>query len=183
MHIISIAMLILATILYGLRFFRPFANMLEGDTFLRRPVPLLARMRMHIVPAVVGTLVAGASVRIMNAPSWVSVVPLLTYLLLIALPISYTLTSEGIRLGYGTFRRWTEFAGAIRYRGGAKLQGANGRRGMRIWLGGARGDDEFLLVVRRAIRDAYKGGDATQVVAFSTETPAGDDHSAFHIPA
>jgi hypothetical protein len=183
MHIIPITIILAATLIYILRYVRPFANTLEGETFLQRPVPLIARLRMHIVPAVVGTAVALVLARFAHAPGWTVAVPSLAYVLLVATPISYTLTAEGVRLGFGTFRRWTEFAGAIRYRGGAKLQGANGRRGMRIWLGGGRGDDEFLLVLRRAIRDAYKGGEASRVIPFEPERSATDEQSSYHIPA
>ncbi|HWK79514.1 MAG TPA: hypothetical protein VNP95_02040 [Thermomicrobiales bacterium] len=183
MNIIPTTIILLATLVHIARYFRPFANTLEGEPFLVRPVPLIARLRMHIVPAVVGTAVALLLARFAQAPDWTVAVPFAAYALLVAMPISYTLTSEGVRLGRGSFRRWTEFAGAIRYRGGAKLQGANGRRGMRIWLGGGRGDDEFLLVMRLAIRDAYKGGDAARVIPFAPEKRPADDTSGYQIPA
>lgn len=184
MPIIPTTLILLATLVYILRYIRPFANALEGTVFLVRPVPLIARLRMHVVPAVIGTTVAALLARAAAAPGWTVAIPPVAYLALVAMPIAYTLTSDGLRLGYGTFRRWTEFAGAIRYRGGAKLQGAGGRRGMRIWLGGGRGDDEFLLVLRRAIRDAYKGGEASQVIAYEPERCAGDEkNSTYHIPA
>ena len=183
MPIIPIILIVLVTLAYVLRFLRPFGNALEGEIFLVRLVPLIARMRMHVVPFVVGTTWAAVLVGTTRMPVWTMVVPISAFVLLLAVPISYTLTSEGVRLGYGTFRRWTEFAGAIRYRGGAKLQGANGRRGMRIWLSGGLGDDEFLLVLRRAIRDAYKGGNHGRVIAFSPEGLPTDEHSAFKVTA
>ena len=183
MHIIPLTILLAVTAIYVLRYFRPVGNALDGETILVRPVPLIARIRMHIVPAVVGTIIGVALASTGFAPWWIIAVPLVAFGVLLALPIAYTLTTEGIRLGHGTFRRWTEFAGAARYRGGAKLQGANGRRGMRIWLGGWRGDDEFLLILRRAIRNAYKGEDRAQVVAFPPEMRPADDQPSWRIPA
>lgn len=183
MHFIPTTVILLVAIVYGLRYFRPFGNELDGERFLVRSVPLLARMRMHIVPALVGVVLAGILARTAGAPVWTIAVPIAIYLILLAVPISYTLTSDGVRLGYGTFRRWTEFAGAIRYRGGAKLQGANGRRGLRIWLSGGLGDDEFLLILRRAIRDAYKGGERSNDVAFSSEAHPTEEHSTYSLPA
>lgn len=183
MHILPTILILLAILIYVMRYIRPFANALEGTTFLVRGVPLLARLRMHLVPVILGTIVAVLLARFAGSPRWTIAVPFAAYVLLVAMPISYTLTSDGVRLGFGTFRRWTEFAGAIRYRGGAKLQGANGRRGLRIWLSGGRGDDEFLLVLRRAIRDAYKGGEASHVIAFEPERHLQDDNSTYQIPA
>lgn len=155
--------------LYSLRYYRLFANQLQGTFVCQRPLPLLARMRLHAIPALLGVLLAIGLHAIEHAPIWAIGIPVVGYLGLLVLPLSYQLTTEGIRLGLGTFRRWTEFAGARRYRGGAKLQGANGRRGMRIWLSGTRGDDEFLHQIRRAIRDAYKGdrGERTAAAAAS----------------
>ncbi|MGC4191255.1 MAG: hypothetical protein QM589_08820 [Thermomicrobiales bacterium] len=182
MPIIAPALILLVIIIYIARYVRPFGNTMSGETFLVRPLSLIARMRMHIVPAIIGTIVAVLLVRYGDAPLPTIAIPLVAYLILVALPTSYILTTEGVRLGSGTFRRWTEFAGAIRYRGGAMLQGANNRRGMRIWLGGDRGDDEFLLVLRHAIKDAYKGSEHPQVVAFASENSGADGHSALNLP-
>ena len=38
-----------------------------------------------------------------------------------------------------------------------QLQGVAGVRGMRVWLSGSRGDDEFVALLRRLIKRAYKG--------------------------
>lgn len=158
--------------IYALRYYRFFANRVQGTLMRRRPLPLLARMRLHAVPALFGVLLALAFIVLAHASRWVIGVPIFGYLVLLTLPLSYQLTTEGIRLGRGTFRRWTEFAGARRFRGGAILQGANGRRGMRVWLSRTRGDDEFLLQIRRAIRDAYQGGREDTVPV----TPTSVDH-------
>ncbi|HEV2127858.1 MAG TPA: hypothetical protein VGR22_04485, partial [Thermomicrobiales bacterium] len=38
-----------------------------------------------------------------------------------------------------------------------RLQGAAGARDLQVWLSGSRGDDEFILLLRRMITGAYKG--------------------------
>ncbi|MCC6315282.1 MAG: hypothetical protein IT337_14855 [Thermomicrobiales bacterium] len=76
---------------------------------------------------------------------------------LLALPTSYTLTAQSIRLGRGESRRWTEFGGVARRPGGVRLQGVAGNRSMNIWLGGGHHDDEFVLLLRRLVRGSYQG--------------------------
>ncbi len=81
---------------------------------------------------------------------------------MIAYPFDYTLTTLGIQMGRTGFRRWTEFAGVSRAPAAPRLQGAAGARDRRIWLSGSRGDDEFLALLRRMIRSAYKGQNVLQ---------------------
>ena len=49
-------------------------------------------------------------------------------------------------------RRWTEFGGVTRRRGGVRLQGVAGARGTTIWLSGNRDDDETVLLLRQLVR-------------------------------
>ena len=77
--------------------------------------------------------------------------------LLLALPVRYTLTSQGIRAGWTPFRRWTEFGGVARRRGGVRLQGVAGARPLTVWLSGGRDDDDFVLLLRQLVRGSYKG--------------------------
>lgn len=132
-------------------------NRLQGEIIHVERLPVLARLRMHAVPGLLAIAVAVILITLGIAPAWVIVFPLASGALLIGIPVSYVLTNEGIRLGWTAFRRWTEFAGVQRARGGARLMGVSGRRGMHIWLSGARGDDEFLHYLRQTVRDAYKG--------------------------
>ncbi|MGI8404648.1 MAG: hypothetical protein ACR2OE_07770 [Thermomicrobiales bacterium] len=156
---------------------RPFGGRLEGKVFLTVRLPLLARLRMHAMPALLGTALAIILVYLHGAPIWVIGVPLISSALAIALPAKYTLTNLGIRKGWTPFRRWTEFAGVSRARGGARLQGVHGSRSMRIWLSGSRGDDEFLQLLRQSIKNGYKGDRRTTVVSFtSTTPPSQNDH-------
>jgi hypothetical protein len=76
---------------------------------------------------------------------------------LLAIPVRYSLTTEGIAIGWMTFRRWTEFGGVVRRHGGVRLQGIAGRRAMTVWLSGRPDDDEFVLLLRRLIRASYTG--------------------------
>ena len=77
--------------------------------------------------------------------------------LLLALPVRYTMTSQGIRAAWTPFRRWTEFGGVARRRGGVRLQGVAGARPLTVWLSGGRDDDEFVLLLRQLVRGSYKG--------------------------
>jgi hypothetical protein len=145
-----------------LRIARPGGRAISGRVIHTHPVPLLARMRMHLVPAVIVLLGAVGLVVFRDLPWWGIAVALASVVVLVATPIQYTLTTIGIRLGMTRFRRWTEFAGVSRAPGGARLQGAAGARDRRIWLSGSRGDDEFLALLRRMIRNAYKGQNVLQ---------------------
>ena len=77
--------------------------------------------------------------------------------LLLSLPVRYTMTSRGIRAAWTPFRRWTEFGGVARRRGGVRLQGVAGARPLTVWLSGGRDDDDFVLLLRQLVRGSYKG--------------------------
>ena len=158
------------------RLIRPGSNRLQGRTLLEMPLPLLARLRMHGPLAMLALAIGGYLVFAGDLPFWTLAIPILSDLLLIAIPVKYTLTDEGIRLGLGTFRRWTEFTGVRRAPGGARLLGMQRRPGFQIWLSGSRGDDEFLQFLRQTIKGAYKGTGA--VIPFPVQRlapPAADD--------
>ena len=139
------------------RLIRPGFNKVQGTTILIETLPLLSRLQMHAVPALVALGLGAWLVIDGDIPLWALVFPVVSDILLIALPVKYTLTDVGIRLGWTSFRRWTEFAGVRRAPGGARLVGSQKTRGMQIWLSGSRGDDEFLQFLRQTVRNAYKG--------------------------
>jgi hypothetical protein len=170
---LSFILLILLLIVPWLRIARPGGGAIEGPIILTRPLPLLARMRMHLLPAVLVMLGAVMLEVFGGLPWWGPVLALADVVALVACRIDYTLTTLGIRMGWTRFRRWTEFAGVSRAPGGARLQGVAGTRARRIWLSGSRGDDEFLALLRRMIRNAYKGQNVLQEFPprQSTETP------------
>src|SRR5688500_166961 len=120
-----------------IRLIRPGVNALEGSTIMVFPMPLLARIRMHLLPSVVALAMTVALVADNRVPLWTLAIPMVSTLLLLAMPVTYTLTSLGIRLGWTSFRRWTEFAGVRRAPGGARLVGGHKARDMRIWLSGS----------------------------------------------
>jgi hypothetical protein len=139
------------------RLVRPGTNRLQGTTLLEVSLPLLARLRMHVLPATFALGIGLYLVFGQDLPVWTLAIPVVSDVLLIAIPVKYTITDQGIRLGLGAFRRWTEFAGVRRAPGGARLQGMQRQPGLHIWLSGSRGDDEFLQFLRQTIKDAYKG--------------------------
>ena len=150
-------LLLLAVALTWARLIRPGPNRLEGTTILIARVPLLARIRMHAAPALASVGLALVLAALGSIPWWLVVVPLVSSVAMIAIPLSYTITNLGIRLGLTSFRRWTEFAAVRRAPGGARLVGVHKARGMHIWLSRSRGDDEFLHFLRQTLKNAYKG--------------------------
>ncbi len=154
---IALTTLAMLIVLSWARVIRPSRRSISGAEIHDARLPLLAKLRMHLVAC---TVVLAAAVLLLafgDLPWWGPVVAIVSNLGLVALPIRYTLSTTGIRCGWTPFRRWTEFAGVARAPGGARLQGAAGSRGMRIWLSDSRGDDEFVHLLRRMIRSAYQG--------------------------
>lgn len=146
------------------RLYHP-GHRLEGATLLVVPLPFLARLRMHIVP-IASLVVVGTILAVVDLMPWLGLLaPLISGVLLLAIPVNYTLTTVGIRLGLKRFRRWTEFAAVRRSPGGARLIGVQRSRGLHIWLSGSRGDDEFLHFLRETVKNAYKGGRITSFPA------------------
>jgi hypothetical protein len=166
MHLTAILLPIVILLTWA-RLIRPGANRLQGTPLQEMRLPLLARLRMHLVPA---TLALGIGVYLVfrqDLPPWTIVLPLVSNGLLFAIPVKYTITDQGIRLGLGPFRRWTEFAGVRRAPGGARLQGMQRQPGFHIWLSGSRGDDEFLQFLRQTMKRAYKGN--SSVIPFPVD--------------
>lgn len=149
-------------ILSWVRLLHP-GHRLEGTRVLMVPLPFLARLRMHIVP-IAASMILATTLALLDLMPWLGLLaPLISGVLLLAIPVNYTLTSVGIRLGRKRFRRWTEFAAVRRSPGGARLVGVQRSRGLQIWLSGSRGDDEFLHFLRETVKNAYKG---EQVASF-----------------
>jgi len=148
---------ILATLALFTRIGLPWGARASGNIVRQEHLSLLGRLRMHgplmalLVVATVAAVVSG----------WVSPLTLLVVVglcaLLLALPVRYTVTSRGIQAGWTPFRRWTEFGGVARRRGGVRLQGVAGARPQVVWLSGGRDDDEFVLLLRQLVRGSYKG--------------------------
>jgi hypothetical protein len=154
--LLGITLIIIGALLS--RVYVPWAARPSGALVRRAPLSLLGRMRMHGVAGLVGLAVGALAFNFGLVPlAFIVVVPL-TFAVLIALPMSYTLTTEGIAVGRTPMRRWTEFGGVTRSKGGVRLQGVAGARGLTIWLSGSRDDDELVLLLRQLVRGAYQGG-------------------------
>jgi hypothetical protein len=153
----SLAILTILIVLSILRVARPGSANMPGAVIYDARMPLLARMRMHAAVSVTIVLAAVLMTILWDLPWWGLLLGVGAVAGMIALPIRYTLTTVGIRCGWTPFRRWTEFAGVSRAPGGARLQGVAGVKDMRIWLSGSLGDDEFVALLRRMIKGAYKG--------------------------
>lgn len=145
----------------------------EGTPIAVRPIPLLARIYMQAVPAGAAILAAIVTALLDAAPWWLAVLAVASAIVLVAIPLRYTVTDRGARRTFGPFRRWTEFAGVARAPGGARLAPLPGSRPARVWLSGSRGDDEFLQTLRTLVRNAYKG--KSEPAPMPVITPAGKD--------
>lgn len=176
-NLIDIVLIIITMALY-LRIWTPWGDSEVGNLVRRVNLPLLGRLRMHGPAAAMVIVAALAGL----AVGWVSLNTVIIILALLATlivtPMTYTLTSQGIRPGKTPFRRWTEFGGVARRRGGVRLQGVAGARARTIWLSGGREDDEFVLLLRQLVRGSYKGhlgpeaGSLSIAVIDSAATPA-----------
>jgi hypothetical protein len=163
MHPLSL-LLILILIITWTRLFRPVRRGVQGTMILVMPLPLLAKIRMHSIPSALSLALAIGLAATDNVPWWTLALPILSTVLLLVIPVQYTLTDVGIRLGWTEFRRWTEFTGVRRTRFGARLLGLSGKRGLAIWLSGSRGDDEFIHFLRQTLKNAYKGNASSPAV-------------------
>lgn len=129
----------------------------EGDLLYAVPLPLLARIKMFALPFVMGAAVFVVLAVIADVV-WLGLILLLAaFAVVVAVPVSYKLTSRGIRTGRGPFRRWTEFAGVRRSRRGALLVGSQRAPNYPIYLSGGREDDEFVHTLKNLILESYKG--------------------------
>lgn len=157
MSILLIALIPLPILVGWLLTIGVFNRETVGVVLYKRPLRFLARLKMLTLPLLASVLLTIAFVGF----GWIHVawcaVPWIVTLAVMHVPADYTLTSSGIRTWRGSFRRWTEFAGAKRSWAGVTLTGVQSRRNYPIFLTGERGDDEFVNLIRTLIRDAYKG--------------------------
>ena len=163
-------LLLISPILAFARVYVPWAAPPPGALVRRTRLPLLARLRLHRPSVVVVAVLAAAGLAAGAAHAWAVVATMAALVLVLAIPVTCTLTDEGIAVGRRRFRRWTEFGGVARRPGGARLQGGAGSRGLMIWLSGSRDDDEFVLLLRQLVRGSYKG----EIGPGSREAPSGE---------
>lgn len=166
---ILLSLLLPLSILFSwLRLIGVGSHRLEGAPIGVMPIPLLARLYMHAMPIAI-SLVTAILLAALDVISWLWLaVPVISGVLLVSVPLRYTLSAAGIRRSFGGFRRWTEFAGVERAPGGARLKPLPNTHRAHIWLSGSRGDDDFLQLMRVLIRNAYKGKSDITVFPGST---------------
>ncbi|MFN8593527.1 MAG: hypothetical protein U0031_18870 [Thermomicrobiales bacterium] len=155
--------LVLLTLALFLRVWTPWGANPTGNLVHRQPLSLYGRLRMNALP---GALLIGAALLAAFAnlvAPWLPIVVAALVAVLLALPFHYTLTAHGIQAGQTGFRRWTEFGGVSRRRGGVRLQGVAGARPMTVWLSGGREDDDFVLLLRQLVRGSYQGRTAAEI--------------------
>lgn len=149
--------LIIAILALYSRVWVPWGAAVSGNLVRRETLSLLGRLRMHGPGAL---FILGISLVALIAgwiTPWIVLAAVIAVAVLPILPMRYTLTSRGIRAGWTPFRRWTEFGGVSRRRGGVRLQGVAGARPQTVWLSGGRDDDDFVLLLRQLVRGSYKG--------------------------
>lgn len=156
LNAISLFLLAVTLALFA-RVWVPWGERASGNLVGRESLSILGRLRMH-GPSV-GLVFLASLVLLVLGKIGLLTLLLVTALLalLLALPVRYTMTSRGIRAAWTPFRRWTEFGGVARRRGGVRLQGVAGARPLTIWLSGGRDDDEFVLLLRQLVSGSYKG--------------------------
>ena len=174
MNVNGIALALLAlTLALFVRIWVPWGERASGNLVARETLSVLGRLRMH--GPTVGIIFVASVVMLALGKIGPLTLLLVTALLalLLALPVRYTMTSRGIRAAWTPFRRWTEFGGVARRRGGVRLQGVAGARPLTVWLSGGREDDEFVLLLRQLVRGSYKGRLGPEAgVPFSEASPS-----------
>jgi hypothetical protein len=151
------ALLIAAALALFLRIWTPWGERASGSLVNRQSLSLLGRLRMHGPAAIALWLISLVLLMAGRIGPLTALAVTALLLLLLSLPVRYTMTSRGIRAAWTPFRRWTEFGGVSRRRGGVRLQGVAGARPLTVWLSGGRDDDDFVLLLRQLVRGSYKG--------------------------
>ncbi|MGH2617104.1 MAG: hypothetical protein ACRDJC_17870 [Thermomicrobiales bacterium] len=149
--------LIVATLALFSRVWVPWGERASGNLVSRQTLSLFGRLRMHGPPAAIVFLISLVLLALGRIGPLTMLLVTGLLALLLALPVRYTMTSQGIRAAWTPFRRWTEFGGVARRRGGVRLQGVAGARPLTVWLSGSRDDDDFVLLLRQLLRGSYKG--------------------------
>jgi hypothetical protein len=158
MNVNIVALIVIAaTLALFTRVWVPWGECASGNLISRQTLSLFGRLRMQGPPAATIFLISAVLLAFgkIGPLTFLLVTGLLA--LLLALPVRYTMTSQGIRSAWTPFRRWTEFGGVARRSGGVRLQGVAGARPLSVWLSGGRDDDDFVLLLRQLVRGSYKG--------------------------
>jgi hypothetical protein len=137
--------------LVAFRFYQPWVARPPGTVVRTFRVPLMARVRLQRanVYAVAALMFLGGVGRWL--PGAVQLLVAAAVVVLLLLPLRYTLTEGGIALGRTRLRRWSEFAEVERIGGRAVLTPSAGEVPMEVWLPGAPTDDAIEATLRRLV--------------------------------
>ena len=158
MNVNVVALILIAvTLTLFFRVWVPWGERASGNLVGRETLSVLGRLRMHGPAVAIVFILAVVLLAVGKIGPLTALLAAALLALLLVLPVRYTMTSQGIRAAWTPFRRWTEFGGVSRRRGGVRLQGVAGARPLTVWLSGGRDDDEFVLLLRQLVRGSYKG--------------------------
>jgi hypothetical protein len=179
-NVVALILIIAAGALYT-RVWLPGGEHISGNLVRRESLSLFGRLRMHGPHVAALWLVAVMSAILGWVNPLMALLAMVIAVSVIFMPVVYTVTTTGIRTGGTPFRRWTEFGGVARRRGGVRLQGVAGARPQMIWLSGGRDDDEFVLLLRQLVRGSYKGFMGPDAALATDTMPPAQGHAPIGI--
>jgi hypothetical protein len=143
------------------RVYQPWVDRPRDAMIPAFKVPLRARIRIQRFNAYVfvGLMILAAIGGWLSAPFELFALALAMIVML--LPVRYTLTDEGVVLGRTAVRRWVEFSGMELKPGHVRLKGAGDWRDMEVWLPRSGEDDAVIALLRRRTAASRVGGSAS----------------------
>jgi hypothetical protein len=120
--------------LVAFRFYQPWTARPEGVVVRRFRVPLMARVRLQRpnVYALAGLMILGGAGGWL--PPGVQLLIAGATVVLLFIPVRYTLTDQGIALGRTRMRRWSEFEDVECIGGRLLLVPVEGEAAFEVWL-------------------------------------------------
>ena len=186
-YLADLATAAVAVLLFGLAFAqvcRPWPARPAGVVQRRIRLPLRARVRLH------GVWLLGAALLLLGAASlgvlvspWPFVAATVAAAALLACPVRYTLTDQGIAVSRTSPRRWTEFGGISARNGWVYLQPVTGCRGLLIRTPDPAQTEELAAELRRLVRGAYKGQVGPYRGTVDSSAALGDESEASGVGA
>ena len=138
--------------------YRPWISAPRRGVLRRFRLPLRARLRLHSLwllgTAMLVGLALSPQVEIGPIPLGILAAGMIV---LAAIPVHYTITAEGIRVGRTPMRRWTQFAGLSARGGWIFLQPVAGSRGLLVRSPGGADGEALVAEIRGLVRRSYQG--------------------------
>lgn len=145
--------------------YRPGGGRPRGEILRQIRLPLWARLRLHSLWLLGAAILVGLAAAPQIA---IGVVPMAIVALgiaaLAALPVHYTITTEGIHVGRTPIQRWTQFAGLSARGGWIFLQPVVGGSGLLVRSPGGADGEALMAELRGLVRRSYQG-ESGRVVA------------------